>query len=114
MISVDSISSKPRSKNFNSSLKFVLYLKNKEVKEINKVLNKVMQLSKAEQEVWKKQYGEIVDYALDLFVDDSNLVLKKISLDKEVLHLSQKLVISLEKAVKSVEAILGSESQLSS
>ncbi|NCQ65816.1 MAG: hypothetical protein COZ34_04125 [Candidatus Pacebacteria bacterium CG_4_10_14_3_um_filter_34_15] len=111
---IDSISTIPKSRNFKSSLKFVLYLKNKEVNEINKVLDKVKLLPKKDQEIWKKNYGEIINNALDLFVDDSNLVLKKLSLDDEVLELSHKLVLSLQDAVKSAEDLLGSETQLNS
>jgi len=114
MISIDSVSIGPSSKNSNSSLKFVLYLKNKEIKEVNKVLSKVLQLPKVEQEIWKKEYGEIIDHALDLFVNDSNSVLSKLSLDGEVLELSHKLVISLQEAIDSAETILGSEAKLSS
>ncbi|MBU0974210.1 hypothetical protein KKD03_00725 [Patescibacteria group bacterium] len=111
---IDSTSTIPKSRNFKSSLKFVLYLKNKEVNEINRVFDKVKLLPKKEQEVWKDSYGEIINSALDLFVDDSNLVLNKISLDDEVLELSYKLVLSLQDAVKSAEAILGSKTQLNS
>ncbi len=111
---IDSISDIPKSKNFNSSLKFVLYLKNKEVGEINKVLNRAMALPISEREVWKENYCEIINYALDLFVDDSNLVLNKLSLDDEVLELSHKLVLSLQDAVRSAEAILGTEVKLDS
>src|SRR5680860_1482351 len=98
---IDSISSIPKSSNFNSSLKFVLYLKNKEISEINKVLDRAMSLPKTEQKIWKENYGEMLNNALDLFVDDSNLVLNKLSLDEEVLELSHKLVLSLQDAIRS-------------
>ncbi len=111
---IDSISSIPKSSNFNSSLKFVLYLKNKEITEINKVLNRAISLPKAEQEIWKENYGEMINNALDLFVDDSNLVLNKLSLDEEVLELSHKLVLSLQDAIKLAEEILGTEPKLNS
>ena len=113
-MSIDSILSMPESKNFDSSLKFVLYLKNKEVSEMNKVLEGVKSLSRIEQELWKEEYGEIINSAIDLFVDDSNLVLDKLSLDEEVLELSHKLVLSLQDAVKSAEVLMGSGTELSS
>jgi hypothetical protein len=114
MISIDSVSSLPLSSSKISSLKFILYLKNKEISEVINVLERVKGLSKVEQKLWKEDYGEIIDYALDLFVDDSNVVLDKLSLDEEVLDLSHKLVSSLQIAIKSAESILGSEKSLNS
>lgn len=114
MMSIDSISSIFKSTNSSSSLKFALYLKNREVDEINRVLDQALLLPKDKQEIWKQEYGEIINQALDLFVDDSNSILKKLSLDDEILELSHKLVISLQDAVRSAEAIFGSDDQLDS
>ena len=114
MMSIDSISSVSKNTNSSSSLKFALYLKNREVTEINKVLGQVVLLPKDKQEIWKQEYGDIINQALDSFVDDSNLILKKLSLDDEILELSHKLVVSLQDAVRSAEAIFGYGDQLDS
>jgi hypothetical protein len=114
MLSINSLSSLPSSDNSGLSLKFVLFLKNKEINEIKKVLNKAMLLSQIDKESWKEEYGEMIDQALNLFVDDSNLILKRLSLDEEILELSHQLVSSIQEVMRLADAILGTETQLSS
>lgn len=108
----DSYSLIPTSTNVDMSLKFVLYLKNKEINAVNKMLKDVLSSSRKAQMEWVTNYGEMVDFALDKFVDDSNIVLDKITLDDEVMELSQDLVNSLKDAVTSVDFILGRDQHL--
>lgn len=97
-----------------SSLKFILYLKNKEISAVNKMLEKVLQLPLNEQQNWADENGEMLNQALDIFVEDSNTLLDKITLDDEILELSQKLIFALRDALHSAEALLGSQAQLDS
>lgn len=97
-----------------SSLKFILYLKNKEISAVNRMLEKVLKLPLNEQQNWADENGEMLNQALDIFVEDSNSLLDKITLDDEILELSQKLIFALRDAMHSAEALLGSQAQLDS
>jgi hypothetical protein len=103
-----------KSKNRVDWIKFVLYIKNREIDAVNLALNKALNLSKLEQQQWIIDNGEVINQALDLFVDESNLVLDKISMDEEVLELTQQLIFSLRDAMDSAYEILGEHDQLES
>jgi hypothetical protein len=97
-----------------SSQKFVLYLKVREITEVNDVLNQALTLPIHEQKKWAEDNGKILDTALNAFIDDTNVILEKISLDDEILDLSEKLVVSLKNAVHSIDKLLGPREELES
>lgn len=86
--------------------KFNLYLKTHEMKELAKVLQRVAGLPQKERAAWAREHAEIVQQAVDFFVQESNDTLAELSLDAEVLELSKELVVSLRDAVDMAQGIL--------
>lgn len=95
-----------------SSHKFKLFLKNREIQQIKHLLGHVVHMNSQERTRWIEQYGEMVNQAFDALVDDSNLVLDDLPLDDEVLQLSHELVTSLRDALHMMEGILEDKPQL--
>ena len=104
----------PKSSSTISSQKFVLYLKVKEITAVNEVLDEAMKLSLTEQKEWADLNGFILDRALNAFIDDSNIILERISMDDEILDLSEKLVVGLKNVTKSLDALLTPQEELES
>ncbi len=96
----------------DSSPKFRLFLKNREIQEIKSVLSHVLHMPGTQRSEWIEEYGEFVNQAFDALVDDSNLVLDELPFDDEVLLLSHELVTSLRDALQLMEGILGDQQQL--
>lgn len=96
----------------DSSSKFRLFLKNREIQQIKALLHHVLHLSSHDRSLWIEEYGEFVNQAFDALVDDSNLVLDELPFDDEVLELSHELVTSLRDALQLMEGILGDQQQL--
>jgi len=96
------------------SKKFKLFLKVREIKGIQKILQEVTLLSSGEREEWIGTYGEMINNAIDTFVDDSNIGIENIFADDESLELSQELIMTLKDTILTVESILYNESQLES
>lgn len=97
-----------------SSQRFVLFLKVREITEVNKALDGALSLPVNEQKKWADENGKILDIALNSFIDETNVILEKISLDDEILELSEKLVVGLKNAVQSIDKLLGPQEELES
>lgn len=96
------------------SNKFRLYLKVREIKGIQKVLAEVEQLSLEAREAWIEEYGDLINDAIDAFVEDSGLSFDNVFSDDEALALSQELIVTLKDAIQTVEGIMYQEVQLES
>lgn len=95
-----------------SSPKFRLFLKNREVQQIHSLLNHVTSLPSSQRSAWISEYGDLVNQAFDALVDDSNEVLDSLPFDDEVLELTHELVTSLRDALHLMEGILHDQQQL--
>ncbi|NCN50934.1 MAG: hypothetical protein GW762_00615 [Candidatus Pacebacteria bacterium] len=96
------------------SKKFKLYLKVREIKGIKKVISEIEQLPLGDREEWIEEYGDMINTALDNFVDDSSFSFENIFNDDETLALSQELVSTLKDTIQSVEGMLYPDSLLES
>lgn len=100
--------------NIVHSQRFVLYLKVREIKAVNQALSDALKLPINQQKKWANENGQILDTALNAFIDDTNVILEKISLDDEILDLSEKLVAGLRTAVQNIDKLLGPQDELES
>lgn len=96
------------------SKKFKLYLKVREIKGIQKILNDIEQLPLGDREEWIEEYGDMINTALDEFVDDSSFSFENIFTDDETLALSQELVVTLRDTIQTVEGMLYPDTLLES
>lgn len=104
----------PKDENSIPSQKFVLYLKVKEITAVNDALEVALKMPVDQQKKWAEEYGVILDEALNTFIDDTNIILEKISLDDELLELSEKLVVGLRSAVQHIDTLLSTGEELES
>lgn len=96
----------------DSSPKFRLFLKTREIQEVKQLLNHVLRMPGKERSAWIAEYGDFVNQAFDALVDDSNFVLDELQFDEEVLEMSHQLVTSLHDALQLMEGILSDQPQL--
>ena len=96
------------------SQKFILYLKVKEISAVNQALTGALKLPLNEQREWADLNGVILDEALNTFIDDSNVILERMSMDDEILELSEKLVTGLKNASKNLDSLLIPQDELES
>ena len=96
------------------SKKFRLFLKVREIKGIQKILDEVQMLPFEERERWIDEYGEMINEAIDEFVDDSGITIENIFSDDEALALSQELIFTLKETISTVEGIMYEDAQLES
>lgn len=97
-----------------NSLKFNLYLKTHELKEVSKILESVALLPEKERKAWAEEHGEMLNRALDSFVQASNETLSDLTMDEETLQLSKELILSLRDTVDMAHGILFERTKLTS
>lgn len=97
-----------------SSLKFALYVKKKEIVAVNELLEKILQMPLTERQAWAEDNGDFVQSALDTFVDESNVLFDAISLDEELLGLSEHIIFSLREAMRKADVVFAETEQLTS
>ncbi|MCA9368939.1 MAG: hypothetical protein H6773_02425 [Pseudomonadales bacterium] len=96
------------------SKKTQLFLKVREIKEIRRILSNVEAMSQLDQDQWVEEYGEMINDAIDSFIDDSQFSLEHAFADDEILALSQELLLTLKETIETVEGIMYAQSQLES
>lgn len=112
-MSIDSIANLSISKKVDKqSLKFNLFLKNKEIAALRDMLEEVTKLSLNEQSAWVDDYGQVIENALDRFVEDSNSVFENLIFDDEILELSQEFVVTLREAIRLMDSIFSQTEML--
>ena len=97
-----------------TSVKFTLYLKAHELKEISKVLEGVLKLPTKKRQAWAKEHGDFVNRALDSIVQESNATLSGLSFDDETLQFSKDLIVSLRDTVDMFHGLLYQQKKISS
>ncbi len=98
--------------NDEDSLKFFLYLREKEIRLINKILGKVMQTSAVERKVWIKDYGKMMDSALNIFNSRiSQLLYEKVH-EQDILDLFSLVSSLLNKAMDMMDHIYEKDTHL--
>lgn len=88
-----------------ANLKFSLYLRSREMREIVLNLEKVMLKKKTERDLFVAENKTFIDALMKTFVDDSNLTLEGMQLDQETAQMSMQLAIDLRKSISLVNAL---------
>lgn len=89
-----------------TSVKFTLYLKAHELKQISRVLEDVLKMPPKKRRAWADENGDFVNKALDTIVQESNATLSDLSFDDETLQLSKDLIVSLRDTVDMFHGLL--------
>jgi hypothetical protein len=89
-----------------ASIKFGLYVKTQEIKQVAENLERILLLPRQERVNWVNEHQEMVQSLLDSFVDDSVLALDGLQLDPEAMKLSVDFITNLRDAINTVQGIL--------
>ncbi|HYD34980.1 MAG TPA: hypothetical protein VD999_02840 [Vitreimonas sp.] len=98
----------------NDSIKFDLYIKTREIKQIAESLQQVMLMSKKDRQAWVKEHEPFVNQLLDTFMEDASSALDGLYLDNEALKMSMDFVMNLRDAINTLQGILYERSNLKS
>ena len=86
-------------------LKFNLFLKSRELKQISLALQKVMLRDKRAREAWVKENQAVMENLLRVFAEDSSLTLDGMQLDDETAFLSMRLAENLKKTISIINTL---------
>jgi len=89
-----------------ANLKFNLYLRSREIKQIVFYLEKVMLKKKSERDSFINENRSIIESLMKIFVESSNLTLEGMQLDQESVQLSMQLAVDLRKSISLINALL--------
>jgi len=90
----------------SEQVKFDLYLKSREIKQISQLLQKTLPLQKAQRQQWIEENEDFINQLLNSFMDDSMMVLDGIKMDTETMELSVNLISDLRDAVTIIQNLL--------
>lgn len=96
----------------SDSIKFDLYLKVREVKQVTDLLQRVALRDQSSRRRWVKENEQMINQLLDSFMDNSVLALDGIQLDEDVMELSMELMANLRETLSLVQTLLYGESGL--
>jgi len=100
------------SKSRTKSAKFNLFLKAREMRQVEKVLEQILILPEQSRRRWVEENGEMMSAAFESFIEDSNQTLEEMNLDLESLELSKELVTALRDTTNIVQGILSEKQKL--
>lgn len=89
----------------SADLKFDLYLRSREMKQIVSYLEKIMLKNKHERELFVVENKMFIDSLMKTFVDDSNLTLEGMQMDQESAQLSMQLATDVRKSISLINAL---------
>ena len=89
----------------SADLKFDLYLRSREMKQIVSYLEKVMLKQKSERDLFVAENKTFIDSLMKTFVDDSNLTLEGMQMDQESAQMSMQLAMDLRKFISLINAL---------
>ncbi len=98
----------------SAAVKFGLYVKTHEIKQIDQSLRHILLLPKKAQRQWLTDHEEYVTDLLDSFVSDSTLALDGLQLDGEALELSIEFVTVLRDVMNTIRGLFIEKDTISS
>ncbi len=87
------------------SMKFDLFLKAREVKQLAEVLQGLSTKSKTERLDWLRQNENLVGGLVDTFTDESLSTLEGASMDREMMKLSMEMMSNLRRALLMLDGL---------
>lgn len=94
--------------------KFDLVMRTRELHELEKVLQSVQAMKGKDRAAWVKANGEVFSQAYELFLADTSQTLEGLSMDDEILALSQELVASLRDTSELLDGLVSTRHRLQS
>jgi hypothetical protein len=88
-----------------ADLKFNLFLRSREMKEIALHLEKVMLKKKSDRDIFVSENKVFIDSLMKTFVDNSNLSIEGMQMDREAAALSMQMAMDLRKSISLINAL---------
>ena len=88
-----------------ANLKFELFLRSREMKQISLHLEKIMLKSKAERELFVNENRVFIDSLMKTFVDNSNLSIEGMQMDQEAAKLAMQMAMDVRKSISLINAL---------
>lgn len=88
-----------------ADLKFNLFLRSREMKQIALHLEKVMLKKKSERDLFVSENKAFIDSLMKTFVDNSNLSIEGMQMDKEAADLSMQMAVDVRKSISLINAL---------
>jgi hypothetical protein len=88
-----------------ADLKFNLFLRSREMKQIALHLEKVMLKKKSERDLFASENKAFIDSLMKTFVDNSNLSIEGMQMDKEAADLSMQMAMDVRKSISLINAL---------
>ena len=99
-------------KNSPEVLKFDLFVKSREIKQIVGSLQQILLLPAKEKSTWIKMHEAMIGDLMDSFMDDSILAMDGLQLDQESMNLSVELVTHMRDAMNMINSIFSEQKRL--
>jgi hypothetical protein len=93
-------------------VKFDLYLKIREIKQISGFLQKILLLTRDRRSIWLKENEDMVNQLMDSFLTDSTLALDGMQLDSEAMKMSVELMASLKNVFNILQTVVKDNKRL--
>jgi hypothetical protein len=97
-----------------AAVKFGLFVKTHEIKQLEESLKQVLLMPKQDQMAWLEEHETFVGNLLDSFVTDSTLALDGLQLDNEALQLSIEFVTVLRDVMNTIRSLFNDRTNLMS
>jgi hypothetical protein len=88
-----------------ADLKFDLFIRSREMEQIAVHLESLMLKHKKEREIFVKENRAYLETLMPLLVENSNLSLEGMQLDREAAALSMQLAVNLRKSLSLINAL---------
>jgi len=103
---IKATNSNPLSRQEAEQLKFSLYLKNRKVVEISKIMDEVLLWPQKNVDKWAKKFSPEISDMLDDMLDDAALVFDGATLDRELMGLFAEFTQNLKNVTRQVHGVI--------
>jgi len=101
-----------KTSNESGQIKFDLYRRQKEIREVANILQKLSSRGKSEQMEWLQENEDFVTEMAEDFVDDSLFKLDGVKLDNETVQLSVEVMTQLKETLGLFQSVVSGEDNL--
>lgn len=89
-----------------SEIKFDLFLKAREIRELNQTLERIFLFNRKDRLGWVKENSDLINQLLDSLMQDAMLVIDGLNLDQESIILSVELMSNLRNALSTLRSLV--------
>ena len=103
---IKATNSRPLDKDEAKQIKFSLYLKNRKVKEISKIMDQVLLWPKKSINKWSKDFSPEISDMLEDLLDEAANSFDGVTLDKELMELFAEFTQNLKTVTRQIHGVI--------